>query len=537
MTANIKNIHSPLQAYGVWAPGVVLMRNLGFSAKASVISLVFLVPILLLLAWLMQSQTEQAMQNRLDATRQHVEVAHGVLVWAHSRQLSGELTVQAAQDIAKQAISKMRYDSSEYFWINDMTPTVVMHPIKPELNGKNAGEIKDPNGFSLFVGFADVVRKSGQGFVPYLWPKPGMERPVEKISYVKGFEPWGWIIGSGIYLDDLRSEQSQRRLLVLCVISFVLAVAGYMFVSFYKVNKGGMTWVSQHLNELADGDLRNRPTKPWGGDEVATLIVDLQKVYESIHSLINQVRLAALELATTSQEVSIASVDLSTRTEQAASNLGSEASAVAKINLEIKQSAQRTQEAAAMAQGNAEVAEKGGEIIATVVDTMSDIQVSSSKINEIIGVIDGIAFQTNILALNAAVEAARAGESGRGFAVVATEVRGLAGRSAVAAREIKGLITESVARISEGTMVVEGAGRNISELVANAKQINKLLEEIADATRAQVVEVDEVVRAINVLDVNTQQNAALVEETSASATSLSDQAKRLTHEIASFKLP
>ena len=209
---------------------------------------------------------------------------------------------------------------------------------------------------------------------------------------------------------------------------------------------------------------------------------------------------------------------------------------MASINQQTKQSAQRTQEAAIMAQGNAEVAEEGGKIIATVVSTMRDIEISSSKISEIIGVIDGIAFQTNILALNAAVEAARAGESGRGFAVVASEVRALAGRSAKAAREIKGLITESVERISVGTNVVEGAGRNISELVANAKQINQFLEEIALATRTQASEVDEVVNAIIQLDTHTQQNAKLVEETSASADSLSEQASRLIKEIARFKV-
>jgi len=536
MQSNSPNIKSALQAHGVWFPGVVLMRNMGFRMKAIFISLVFLVPMLLLLVWLMQTQTEQAMRYRMTATRQHVEVAHGVLAWAHARQLTGELTQQDAQDVAKKAISGMRYDTNEYFWINDMTPVVVMHPVNADLNGKDVSAVKDPNGFAVFVGFTDMVRKSGQGFVSYLWPKPGMDQPVEKISYVKGFEPWGWVIGSGIYVDDLRNDQANRRLLALSVVALVLVVAGYVFICFYKVNKGGMDWVSQHLTELAEGDLRNRPTSPWGKDEAAMLISHLQSVYESMNDLIRRVRHSARELANTSHEVARASSDLSTRTEESASNLGQQATAVAKINLETKNSAQRTQQAAVMAQGNAEVAEDGGKIIGSVVNTMREIQVSSDRISEIIGVIDAIAFQTNILALNAAVEAARAGESGRGFAVVATEVRALAGRSAIAAREIKGLITDSVGRIAEGTTIVEGAGRNISELVANAKQINLFLEEIASGTRNQVAEVDEVVNAIIQLDANTQQNAALVEQTSASAESLSEQAKQLTEEIARFKV-
>lgn len=536
MSVSSSTIHSPLQAYGLWSPGIVLMRNMGFRVKAIFISTVFLLPMMALLFWMLQSQTEQAMNDRKNATRQHVEVAHGVLAWAHARQTSGELSQEAAQDVAKKAISKMRYDGNEYFWINDMAPRVVMHPIKPELDGKDVSGTKDPHGFALFVGFVEMVRKNGQGYVPYLWPKPGMDQPVPKVSYVKGFEPWGWVIGSGIYVDDLRKEQEQRNLLVLTVMVLVLLVAGYVFVSFYKVNQGGMELVSQHLNEMAQGDLRNRPSDPWGKDEPARLILDLHKVYDSMYDLIRRVRHSARELANTSAEVSRASLDLSQRTEAAASNLGQQANAVAQINQQTKQSAQHTTQAAAMAQGNAEVAQEGGRIINTVVNTMQDIQGASQKISEIIGVIDGIAFQTNILALNAAVEAARAGESGRGFAVVATEVRALAGRSADAAREIKALINASVDQITAGTTVVEGAGRNMGELVANAKQINQFLEEISAATGMQAREIDEVVNAINELDAHTQQNAALVEETSASAESLSEQASKLTEEIARFRV-
>jgi len=315
-----------------------------------------------------------------------------------------------------------------------------------------------------------------------------------------------------------------------------LAIALYLLLAFYSVTKGGLALISKHLQELAEGDLRHRPAEPLGKDEPAMLIDDLNRVYDSMHDLIRRVRHSARELAGTSAEVSRASLDLSQRTEDAAANLGVQAAAVQLINDQISQSAQRTSEAAVMAGGNAQVAEEGGQIIANVVDTMRAIKSSSSRIGEIIGTIDGIAFQTNILALNAAVEAARAGESGRGFAVVASEVRSLAGRSASAAREIKALITDSEEKVTTGTRVVEDAGRNIAEIVANAKQINLYLDTISAATRNQAQEVTEVVRAIAQLDANTQQNAALVEETSASAESLSDQATKLTEEIARFRV-
>jgi methyl-accepting chemotaxis protein len=327
---------------------------------------------------------------------------------------------------------------------------------------------------------------------------------------------------------------ARKQWLQFAASGLCLAFTLYLMLAFYRVMKGGLALVSNHLNELAAGDLRHRPTNPLGRDEPALLILDLHKVYDSMHDLIRRVRHSARELANTSAEVSRASLDLSHRTEDAASNLGLQASAVAQISVQAKDSASRTQLAAVMAVGNAEVAEKGERIVADVVGTMHDIQASSVKISEIIGTIDGIAFQTNILALNAAVEAARAGESGRGFAVVASEVRSLAGRSAAAAREIKSLISASVERVSAGTQVVEGAGKNMAEIVANAKQINHFLSEIANATQAQAAQVDEVVNAIIQLDTNTQQNAALVEQTSASAESLSDQATNLTHEIARF---
>ena len=315
-----------------------------------------------------------------------------------------------------------------------------------------------------------------------------------------------------------------------------LLVGIYLLLCFYKVTKGGLALISSHLQDLSQGDLRRRPIDPLGKDEPAMLILDMHKVYDSLQNLIRSVRHGARELASTSAEVSRASSDLSQRTEDAASNLGIQAGAVQQINEQINQSTMRTQEAAVMAGGNAEVAEQGGKIINTVVETMHAIRTSSARIGEIIGTIDGIAFQTNILALNAAVEAARAGESGRGFAVVASEVRSLAGRSASAAREIKTLISDSEEKVTKGTHVVEEAGRNISEIVANAKQINLYLDAIAQSTNAQAMEVGQVVSAIGELDADIQQNAALVEETSASAKSLSDQATKLTEEIAVFRV-
>ena len=529
-------IANPIQAYGIWAPGIVLMRGVNFKTKALVISLVFLLPVCGLLFWLLKSQTDQALQERMNSTREHVEIAHGTLVWAYEKETSGQLPREEAQKLAAQAISKLRYSGSEYFWINDMQPVVVMHPIRPDLNGKNVGDLKDPNGLALFKAFVAEVEKNEQGFVPYLWPKPGKSEPVEKLSYVKGFKPWGWIVGSGIYIDDLRDAQLRRRYLVLGVLALALVIAAYVFITFYKVNKGGLEVVSRHLNELSDGDLRNKPNEPWGKDEPAMLILDLHKLYDSMHELIRRVRHSARELNVTAKEIASASTDLSARTEAAAASLEQQAAAMEEIGSTVTSSAEQAQTASRFSADNARVAEEGGTVIAQVVHTMRDINDSSSKISDIIGVIDGIAFQTNILALNAAVEAARAGEAGRGFAVVATEVRNLAQRSAEAAREIKSLITASVEQVGQGTEVVEKAGATMRDVVTNARQINTYLTEIATAAREQAVGVAQVVQSIQALDHDTQQNSALVEESNAAAEALRSQAETLTQEIGRFRV-
>ena len=527
---------SPLQAHGLWAPGIVFMRNVSFATKALVISLAFLIPMCGLSLWQLQTHAAGMLEARQDSTREHVEIAHGVLQWAYARETSGELSRADAQKLAIAAISKMRYSGSEYFWINDMRAYIVMHPIKPELDGQDGSGIKDPTGQAVFKAFADEVAAHGQGFVHYLWPKPGKDQPVEKLSYVKGFEPWGWVLGSGIYIDDLRDAQLHREIVVSGVLLASMAIALYIFIAFYKVNSGGLRVISRHLTEIAEGDLRHKPSEPWGRDEPAALIHDLHKLYDAMYELIRRVRHSARELNTTAQEIASASTDLSARTEAAAASLEEQAAAMEQLGSTVSATADRTHAASIFSGENASVAEQGGAVIGQVVSTMRLIHASSSRISDIIGVIDGIAFQTNILALNAAVEAARAGEAGRGFAVVATEVRSLAQRSAEAAREIKGLITESVDQVESGTTVVEDAGQTMVSVVANARQVNGFLNEIASAAREQATGVSQVVQAIQGLDHDTQQNSALVEQTNAAAEALRHQADLLMEEIANFRV-
>ncbi|WP_240668367.1 methyl-accepting chemotaxis protein [Piscinibacter defluvii] len=341
-------------------------------------------------------------------------------------------------------------------------------------------------------------------------------------------------------LDKLlaaRADQlaTHRNLTLVVVLLSVLAGA-YLFHSFFLVTQGGLREVQKHLEAMTAGDLRTQP-RPWGRDDAARLMGSLSDMQASLRAIVTQVRGASDNIVHSSTEISEGSMDLSARTELTAANLEESASSMEQITATVKTTAESAGEAARIAAANASLAERGGQIIGSVVATMQDIHGSSSRIGDIIGVIDGIAFQTNILALNAAVEAARAGEAGRGFAVVASEVRALAQRSSAAAREIKDLITASVGQVDTGTRVVGDAGATIAEIVSSAQKVNGLLAAISTGTNEQSLGVSQTTAAVHELDAMTQQNAALVEQTAAAAASLRDQAVRLAGEVARFQLP
>ncbi len=522
--------------HGFWAPGVRMFRQMRFMAKASVISLAFVLPFVVMLVFQVSNQYLKTLHDREVATRQHVEIAHGLLAWAHAQEVAGKLGREQAQALAREAVGRLRYERDEYFWINDMQPRVVMHPIKPELDGQDVSELKDPNGLRLFKAFVAKVRAEGKGFVAYQWPKPGESQPVDKISYVMGFEPWGWIIGSGIYVNDVQNELRRQVIADAIIILAAIGVASYLFFCFYRVMDGGLRETRRHLRAMTSGDLTTSPS-PWGRDEAAQLMIELRDMQASLRRMVVQVRHASDEIVRSSSASASGAMDLSSRTEAAAASLEESAASMEQISSAVRGMQGHTEEASREAQHNAEAATEGGSVMGEVVHTMESIRTSSNQIAEIIGTIDGIAFQTNILALNAAVEAARAGEQGKGFAVVAGEVRMLAQRSAEAAREIRALIGQSVSQVEAGTVVVRRAGTTIKEIVSAAGRVSELLNSIATSAREESVGISQVGEAIQELDRMTQQNALLVQDTVAGAHAMRDQAGHLAEQVARFRLP
>jgi methyl-accepting chemotaxis protein len=320
----------------------------------------------------------------------------------------------------------------------------------------------------------------------------------------------------------------------LCVTMLLIIVALNVLISRSIVRP--IHGVVQLLNGVAQGDLSQHIQVNGRDDELSQLLQALSSMQQNLASVVSNVRQNSESVASASSQIASGNNDLSARTEQQASALEETAASMEQLNATVKQNAETAQQANQMANAASSTAIQGGEVVAEVVETMKHINDSSKRIFDIIGVIDGIAFQTNILALNAAVEAARAGEQGRGFAVVASEVRSLAGRSAEAAKEIKTLIGASVERVEQGTTLVDQAGATMNEVVSSIKRVTDLMGEISAASREQSQGVSQVGEAVMQMDQVTQQNAALVEEMAAAASSLKSQAQELVATVAVFKL-
>lgn len=334
--------------------------------------------------------------------------------------------------------------------------------------------------------------------------------------------------------SDRRYDQAEISTIIMLALALILAIGCWRFISRQVLSP--LKDAAVHFDRIASGDLTQRVAV--GADnEIGVLFAALKRMQDSLTRTVAEVRRSVNEINTGAAEISSGNTNLSSRTEEQAASLEETAASMEELATAVKQNTEHAHQANALAAESRGVAMRGGDAVHQVVETMARISDSSRRIAEIVSVIDGIAFQTNILALNAAVEAARAGEQGKGFAVVAGEVRSLAQRSAQAAREVKDLIEQSTSNVASGAEQVRQAGETMQEIVSSVQRVTQIMAEITEASTEQSIGIDQINRAVTQMDDVTQQNAALVEEAAAAASSLEDQAKRLAATAAFFKVP
>ena len=498
--------------------------RIGIGAKLHAITAAALVGILMVSAICLMSVGAQVEQGRMSKTHHLTDTAYGVLSYFEGEERAGRLSRAQAQAAAVQAVKALRYDGKEYFWINDMQPRMIMHPIKPDLDGKDLSEIKDPTGKRLFVAFVETVKSQGAGFVDYAWPKPGAEAPVPKISYVRGFAPWGWLIGTGIYADDTAAIlwAAATRLAggIFVVVALIAALAtligrrvtrpllaldgamrrlaaGEIDVSVPARERGdeigGMAAAVQTFKEMLaakqDADAAAAEMAD-GGVRRARHLDGLMRQFETrIGTLGRDLAAAAGELQGTAQvmtdnaaRTTERSVEVTARAGETSGDVQAAAAATEEMSASVHEIAQQVHRTSAIAEQATQNARRSDEIVRALAK-------GTERIGDVVGLIASIAGQTNLLALNATIEAARAGEAGRGFAVVASEVKALAAQTAKATDEIASQIGRIQGETRQAVEAIGTVGGTIAEMRAIAGSVAAAMEE-------QNAAIQEIVRSV-----------------------------------------
>ena len=468
------------------ALGDVLMRtfsSLSITARLVVVVLSTAVGLAGVAAVAAAQDSSRIMQERKAATRSVVETALSVVQFYGDEAKAGRMTEAEAQKAAKAEVAALRYgDGKGYFWINDMTPTMVMHPIDPSLNGADLSGKTDPDGKHLFMDMVKVVEADGAGFMEYQWPKPGVDAPQPKVSYVAGYEPWGWIIGSGVYVDDVQAAAfSDLRVLALSALAILVVVAGLTtFVARSIVRP-----IRRTTSILASGDIKTRLDTGRDRTELERLAAALNLTLDRSDGVVTQVSAAVAQLDATSAELLQTSDGMAHTAESSQGRTTAVTAAAHEVTDGIEMVASGAEQMGASIREISEntatvarIADEAARAAATTNLTGAELGDSSQEIGDVIHVINAIAEQTNLLALNATIEAARAGEAGKGFAVVANEVKELAHETATA--------TESIAQRVVGIQTaVRKAAEDIGQITLIVGQINDFEATIAGAVEEQ----------------------------------------------------
>ncbi|MDH1658734.1 methyl-accepting chemotaxis protein [Pseudomonas mosselii] len=541
------------------------LRSMSISRRLWLILLVA-VAMLLVLGLLMLRQLHGDLyQAKAEKTRHVVQTAAGILTYYQGLEAAGTLTREAAQQQALQVVRGLRYDQNDYFWINDLQPKMIMHPANPKLDGQDLSAIRDPDGFAVFNEMVALARSQGAGPVDYRWPKPGASEPVEKTSYIQLFKPWGWIIGSGVYIDDVQAEFArQLRDASLLGLGIALLMALLVMLIARSIARPLQEAV-QAMGTIASGesDLTRR-LDTHGRDEITHLGEHFNRFNGKLQGVIGQLQGAAHALAESAGHVGDNAGAAQARSTQQSMQMDQVATAINEVSYAVHDVAKHAEQASSEMRnaqtqvghgqqaihGSLQQIDRLSETIEQAVQVIRELASHSTKIGGVLEVIRSIAEQTNLLALNAAIEAARAGEQGRGFAVVADEVRLLAQRTAQSTAEIQTMIEHLQGQSEAAVRAIDTSSEASRQTVEQAREAGSSLDaislalgnlgalnaSIASATLQQSHVVEEINRNVTETADLSQQTAEAARQSSDAGVALARLSEELEQLLRQFRV-